>query len=586
MSRIAGGTAVGTLERCGPGTAWTHGDLGWIGGGEPNSFRDRQITVVLDGSVYAPVGHGAETVARLYREHGFAGALARMNFDGAVALRDGDTLWLGRDRFGVRPLFHLPDGSAFASRPVALLSLPDVSRAPLRSFVARFAASHYRTFDNDPVATPYEAIEQLPAGHLLRVRRGQVHRERWWSLQEQSDLTGTPGDLAQQYRELLVDAVRIRLEGAGRPAFTLSGGMDSSSVLASAVHVSGVRQHAFSSIYAHSEYDESDEIASMLDTAVAEWHQVPIGNELDVVALVEEMVAAHDEPVATATWLSHHLLCRTVADAGFDTLFGGLGGDELNAGEYEYFFYNFADLRAAGREDDLRHEVAEWVRHHDHPVFRKSWEVMEQELAKTVDLSTPGRIRPDRARIERYSAALAPNFFDLRDFEPAMDRVFSSYLRNRTYQDLFRETAPCCLRAEDRQTRAAGIRNCDPFFDHRLAEFMFRVPGELKIRDGVTKQLLRQATRGLLPDETRTRIKKTGWNAPADNWFSGPGRDALHDIVSSPSFDRGIYDLAEVRRLIDEHDEIVRSGEPRENHMMFLWQLVNLDAWLRWLDAL
>ena len=148
-----------------------------------------------------------------------------------------------------------------------------------------------------------------------------------------------------------------------------------------------------------------------------------------------------------------------------------------------------------------------------------------------------------------------------------MDKVFASYLRNRTYQDMFRETAPCCLRAEDRQTHAAGLRNCDPFFDHRLAELMFRVPGELKIHEGVTKQLLRRATRGLLPEETRTRIKKTGWNAPADNWFSGPGRDLLHDVVSSAAFDRGIYDLAEVRRLIDEHDEIVGSGAAgREPH--------------------
>ena len=100
-----------------------------------------------------------------------------------------------------------------------------------------------------------------------------------------------------------------------------------------------------------------------------------------------------------------------------------------------------------------------------------------------------------------------------------MDRPFSSYLKNRTYQDLFRETAPCCLRAEDRQGEAYEIRQVDPFFDHRLAEFMFRVPGNMKIRDGITKRLLREAMKGILPEETRTRVKKTGWNAPAHVWF-------------------------------------------------------------------
>jgi asparagine synthase (glutamine-hydrolysing) len=116
---------------------------------------------------------------------------------------------------------------------------------------------------------------------------------------------------------------------------------------------------------------------------------------------------------------------------------------------------------------------------------------------------------------------------------------------------------------------------------------MFRVPGDLKISGGVTKRLLRMAMRGILPEETRTRVKKTGWNAPADAWFAGEGRDLLHDLVGSSDFRAGdVYDVSEVRRLIDEHDEIVRSGEPRENHMMFLWQLVNLELWLRWLDSL
>lgn len=551
------------------------------------------VGVVVDGTIYnaAELGGGSpeELVARLTREHGFAGAVRRLNGDFAIRLedrRDG-TLWLARDRFGVRPLYHLRDDPAqTAARPGPLLAVDGVDRTPERSFVARFAASHYRTFDNDPTASPYEAIAQLPAAHVARVQDGVLTSERYWSLEEAPDHDAPEAELAARYRELLLDAVGLRLQAAGRFAFTLSGGMDSSTVLASAVHLTGERQHAYSTLYTGSEYDESDEIRTILDAAVEEWHQVAV-DAPDVLARVAEMIETHHEPVATATWLSHHVLCGEVASAGFQTLFGGLGGDELNAGEYEYFLYRFADLRAAGDEQTLRHEVAEWRRHHDHPVFRKDSDVMEAGLERLTDISRPGVIRPDRGRIERYNAALNPDFFDLRDYVHVMDRPFASYLKNRTYQDLMRETAPCCLRAEDRQTRARGLRNCDPFFDHRLAELMFRVDGAHKIRDGVTKRLLREATRGVLPDETRMRIKKTGWNAPADQWFSGTGREMLHDLVSSADFRAAhVYDLAEVRRLIDEHDEIVRSGRPAENHMMFLWQLVNLELWLRWLHDL
>ncbi len=140
----------------------------------------------------------------------------------------------------------------------------------------------------------------------------------------------------------------------------------------------------------------------------------------------------------------------------------------------------------------------------------------------------------------------------------------------------------CCLRAEDRQTTAARLDHFDPFLDHRLIELMFRVPGRLKIQGGVTKRLLRTATRGLLPEATRTRIAKTGWNAPAHVWFTGAGAERLRGLVGSRAFrERGIYHTGEVEKLIDEHEAIVASGEARENHMMFLWQLVNLELWLQ-----
>jgi asparagine synthase (glutamine-hydrolysing) len=212
---------------------------------------------------------------------------------------------------------------------------------------------------------------------------------------------------------------------------------------------------------------------------------------------------------------------------------------------------------------------------------------MERELARLTDPATPGRCLPDRARIERYADAVDPEFFQVSEFTPVMERPFSSYLKNRTWQDLSRETIPCCLRAEDRQSAAFGLTNVTPFLDHRLVELMFRVPPELKYRDGVTKVMLRTAMAGVLPEPTRTRVKKTGWNAPAHQWFAGKGAEALRDLVRSQRFrGRGIYRVAEVERLISEHEEIVSRGRVRDNHMMFFWQLLNLTSWLDWIGDL
>jgi asparagine synthase (glutamine-hydrolysing) len=575
--------------------------LGSYASPAPALAADDRHVVVLDGEIHnrdelaaaaggTAGGGDAALLCALVGRHGVVEALRLCNGEFAAAIwsRGDRELWLARDRIGVRPLYYAErDGRlAFASRPRPLLELEWVSKDVDRSFVGRFAGSHYRTFDNDPRRSPYRDVDQLPAGHVAYFAGGRVALERWWSLADLSDLDGPPAELAERYRDLLLDAVRLRLRSAQRPAFTLSGGMDSSSVLACAVRHTGSRQHAFSTTYSGSQYDESREIRSMLQSAVEEWHRVPVDNP-DVLALVERMVDAHDEPVATATWLSHHVLCGEVHAGGFRSLFGGLGGDELNAGEYEYFLFRFADMRRAGEDEALRHEVREWQRHHDHPIFRKDWAAMERGLERLVDLDQPGRILGDRARIERYRDAVNRDYYDVAEFDPVMDRPFASYLKNRTYQDVFRETAPCCLRAEDRQAAAHGLRTYDPFFDHRLFELMFRVPGAQKIRDGITKRLLRDAMRGLLPDETRERIKKTGWNAPADVWFAGAGRALVLELISDPAFRAAeVYDLREVRRIVDEHDEIVSSGRAAENHMMFLWQLVNLELWLRWLAAI
>ena len=354
--------------------------------------------------------------------------------------------------------------------------------------------------------------------------------------------------------------------------------MDSSSVLACATEISKHKQHAFSSVYTDKTFDESDAIGGFVEEKVARWHPVPIEG-FDLFDVAGRMVRAHDEPVATATWLSHFLLCNEVAEAGVDVLFGGLGGDELNAGESSSFCH-FADLkrRAATPTSNMRLPSGRAI--HDHPIYRKNRNVAQAMLRSLTDPNVPGRVRIDQRRFGRYSAALR------RDFRPrrlhaAIDHPFASWLKNRAYQDIFRETAPCCLRAEDRNCAAFGLRHADPFFDHRLIEFMFRVPGSFKIRDGIApsdccaKQCggfcrKRPAPGSPRPDGTPRR---TSGSAPARS-------DRLLDLVHSRAFrERGISNVAEVTRLIAEHRDIVASGEPRENHMMFIWQLLNVELW-------
>src|SRR5215472_12207982 len=170
------------------------GGWGWRSDGVA---RAHGVLVALDGTLYnrdelGTAATDAERIATLYRRHGFAEALRRINGDFAVGLYDpgDDTLWLGRDRFGTKPLYYTNAAGrfAFASRPRALLALPGVRRDVNRRFVALFAGSHYRTFDNEPRESPWSAIAQMPAAHTARIRNGDLTCERYWALEEQPDL--------------------------------------------------------------------------------------------------------------------------------------------------------------------------------------------------------------------------------------------------------------------------------------------------------------------------------------------------------------------------------------------------------------
>jgi asparagine synthase (glutamine-hydrolysing) len=577
-------------ERCGSG-AGQFGRWGSLGAttmdsGISVSVGGDSVEVAVDGVFFdrdiSP--SPAAIFAGLYVKKGFVGALESVSGDFAVAVHDvrSGELWLGRDRAGVRPMFYALAGGglAFASQPCGLTGLPCVGREVNRRFVALFAASHYRTFDNLPEESPYSQVRQLPVAHRFGWHDGTIRTAPYWKLSSQPDLNLTEEELAKQYRELLLDAVGSRMRHAPERAFSLSGGMDSSSVLSCGVRLTGEKQPAFSTVYADRTYDESEDIQTILESTVSKWHTVDVSDP-DVFSLIDRMVATNDEPVATATWLSHYQLCENAALAGFPALFIDLGGDELNAGEYEYFFFFFADLLACGKKDQFAREVDFWAKYHDHAIYKKNRAVAEEGIARMTDPALPGLCLPDRPRLMRYAGALNPEYFDLETFEPVMDRVFYSYLKNRTYQDIFRETAPCCQRAQDRHGAHFGVAHINPFYDHRLMELMFRIPGTLKIRDGVTKHLLREAMRGIVPESMRTRIKKTVWNAPAPLWFSGKGAERLLDVVASQTFkDLGIYKTAEVERIIREHRRIVSQGLVEENHMMFLWQVANLQAWL------
>ena len=555
---------------------------------------------VVDGIFYnlselapdRPGANEAEALVLAISRMGVTEALKLANGDFAAALYDRRRrLILARDRFGIRPLYLTREeagreigGPAFASRPRALLPLPGVSREPDRRTLAAMIGANYRYFDVEPCRAPYRDLEQVPAATALVIsdfsdRRTEVYEDF------------TPGprhrepveELAEAYRDLFRDSVGRRLRRFRNPAFTLSGGLDSSSVTITASRIAEAPVVATSSTYDDRQYDESEEINDVVATGSCTWKPVRLAPG-DLFGDIAKLIAAHDEPVSTVTWLSHAELVNRMVEDGHDVVFSGLGGDEQHAGEYDYFFYAFADLAAQGDDDRLNHEIAAWARNHDHPIHRKNAAVAKRMMGLLTNPAQPGQCLPNPYLRQRYRHLLSGDLRDV-DLSVTLPRWSESYLTSHTLNELLRNTMPCCLRAADRNGRLAGIEGCHPFHDHRLLHFMLRLPPTEKIQEGVTKCFLRRAMSGVLPEVTRTRVKKTGWNAPAHRWFAEDFHDALLDMTGSRRFrERGLVDVPAVEAMAGEHRRIVLQGEARDNHMMALWQIANLEIWLRDLE--
>jgi len=569
-----------------------HLSMGAIGS-TPLCLRQQSVIAVMDGWFEfrdKPATASLEQLVELYRRVGFEELLRQISGDFSIALFDSqdNALWLARDRLGVKPLYYTDQSHffSFASKPAALLNVPGVSKLLNPRFVGLFAGAHYRAIDNDSCASPYAAVKQLPAAHYLKISRGQVSEPiAYWRVKQAPVDGGDIGVLEEQYKELLKRAVARRLRASTRPAFALSGGLNSSSVLATAVQMNGKRQAAFSTIHGDDMRHAPDEIQGMLSSSVSSWYPVSV-NQPDVLQLLDEMIAVHEEPVVTPDCLSHYLMCQQVRSKGFRGVFSGLGGGELNAGEHEHFLYHFADLKRAGNGAFFEQEIDAWVKTYHASTEQKNRQMVTDGLQRLVDLSVSGRVLADQRRLSRYQQALNPDFFELHKFSPTMDEFSGSYLNNRIFQNLFRETVPHRLRTEDRHCEHFGLENFDPFLDDELVSFMLNVPGEFKIKNASNNRLLRSAMKGMLPEETRLRREKTGRNASSHWWCSTEVVDHLQDMVHSLSFrQRGIYQINEIERLLQEHQRLMRNNEQQETHHLFFWQLMNLERWLQKTDV-
>jgi len=565
-------------------------DLG--GGAQPMLSADAEIALVFNGMIYnfLDVRRDLEALGAVFRTnsdtevlvHGWRawglGMLPRLNGMFAFALFDQarQTLFMARDRLGVKPLHYvtLADGSvAFASELKGLLANPAVRRELNPQAIEDFFALGYVPDDTCWI----DGVKKLPAGHFMLLTRGQplpAARE-WWDVDFSTRATGSVADLEAELREHLRVAVASRMVSDVPLGAFLSGGVDSSSVVAFMAEASSQPVQTCAIGFDNAAHDETryaTEVAKRFATS----HRARIVASDDYAA-ANAIARMFDEPFADAsalaTWRVSQLARETVTVA-----LSGDGADEIFAG---YRRYKFQDAEERVRSLVPRrwrepvfgslariYPKADWAPQ----MFRAKSTFAALALtggeayARSVGVTSP----------EERTALFSKSFRRSLQGHRAEDRYVTAMadapardaLDRAQYADMKIWLPGDILTKVDRTSMAVSLEVREPLLDHRLVEFAAKLPASMRLRRGEGKWLMKRAMRGTLPDHILYR-RKMGFVTPVSAWFRGPLSGEAQRLAGLA--DTGWFDRATLEKVGADHI----AG--RRDHGRLLWQLAMFE---------
>jgi asparagine synthase (glutamine-hydrolysing) len=517
--------------------------------GEIYNYRELKEELRKLGHSFETEGD-AEVLLHAWAEWGES-ALERFNGMFAFAIWDADrgALTLACDPFGEKPLYfaRVDGGLAFASEAKAL----DV---PLRADEGALARYIARGVMPVPPASFFEGVERLPGSHVLRWTEDGVELRRYWQPQP-VEAPAVYEDAVAELRALLLDSIRLRLRSDVPVGTSLSGGIDSSCVVMLSAELAGDhRRHAFTARFPGYERDEwryAHEVAEK--AGVVEHHAIEPTAE-QAVADLEQLVLDHEEPVASLSVYAQWRVMAAAREAGVTVLLDGQGGDELFGG---YPIASGFAVRSQGVGAAVREAASGPGR--------------AVTVAKSIAVDhLPG---PARRAYFRLSASPYAEL-DFEDGDRSDDDRGLDPLRRELMRESFETSLPELLRYADRSSMAHSREVRLPFLDRRIAELAFSLPPQFLYENGTTKRIVRDAGRGLVPDEILARRDKVGYEPPQRQWLEHPAfRELVADVLLSG---RGPYRRDEIERDLEGSTWRSPAG---------LWRALNAELWLRTLVA-
>jgi asparagine synthase (glutamine-hydrolysing) len=566
------------------------------GGKQPISNEDGTVWIVLNGEIYnyrqlrsqlQDIGHqfrthsDTEVIVHLYEDLGeqFVDQLDGM-FAIAIWDENEQKLVLVRDRIGQKPLYYARSGASFFFGSEQKAILAATGRQPEMDLLAMHEYLSLRFIS--PPRTIFKGINKLPAAHILILKDGQIRTRRYWNLSFNEKLHLSEAEALESLQDELRRTVGAHLVSDLPVGSFLSGGLDSSMIVA--VLAGDLKQEAqtFSIGVKESDFDERPYariVAERYGTSHIE-KQVAANLIGSLPTIIWHMDEPSD-PIAACMYQAAWLASQHVK-----VVLGGDGGDELFAGFDRYVGNRYINAYRLMPEVLRRQLVS--------PVLGRlpdsfTYKSMTQKLRWVHQLSlysTPAEQYAEATCFFRFSHPAKHQLYSDRLWLElgevnAADAIIGAYnhadadddLDRMLYTDFMTRLPEHSLMLTDKMTMAHGLEARSPFLDHRLVEYLAQFPSDIKIGGGQPKHLMRKLAANYLPDSI-VRRDKQGFMFPIAYWFRHDLYNFIENALMNSHFVReGLFDRSAVKQMLEEH----RSR--RADHHVRLWMLLNLEIW-------
>src|SRR5882724_4465671 len=570
-------------------------------GHQPISNEDGSLWIVFNGEIYNHLslreqliarGHSyrthsdTETIIHLFEEYGRDCVQhLRGMFAFAIWDRNKKTLFIARDRLGIKPLYYqlTPERLLFGSEVKVILVhggiRPEFDRAALPEFLAFGYLSGEETF--------YSGIRKLLPGHTMEIgANGKLEIRQYWDLDSSSPHESRDESYyVRSYRELLEGAVNSHLMSDVPLGVFLSGGLDSSAVAALMTKIRREPIETFSVGYREQAYSELP-FAHIVSEHIKSQHREVLVSEQDFFSALPHLIWHEDEPIVWPSSVSLYFVAK-LARERVTVVLTGEGSDETLAGYTRYAF----TLKNTALDRAYRSIVPGGLRRGLRNAVDTS-SLLGATLRRKLEHTFLAKDGADWASFyfdnffsafsETEQIGLLTNEF-ASEFAPATayksvldywEHSSGEMLQRLLYTDIKTYLVELLMK-QDNMSMAASIESRVPFLDHVLVEFATRIPREVQIKGLAGKTILKKAVEDILPHATIYR-PKLGFPTPWSGWLAGPRLETIRELLLEPrSLDRGYFRREAIERLFNEHRDKHRDNYDR------IWRLLNLELWHR-----